>query len=555
MTRPHIRAGLVADTVAGVPSRLQRKLDKNPTLADGWAWRANGEWVEVQASEEVTVTVRAEGVHTDDDLRCGCLLAPRCLHRLAVARALPLATDGPVESDEPETPSSTPLEQTEVSEKERAAARASLTALQALLGTGLEGAGIVVEGAVLGAVHQCRDAGLHRLSASLLRMVGHIRGRGAENDLLPVMRDLRDALGLADTLSNAERASLEERGWGRRPYHPLDPVALFGIVTVPFSTTVGYSGVTTFVVDRAGELSSFSHVVPENSAGLSEKTSLLKGASLTHGQASRHQVLLEGGTRSLDGRLGTGSKVKTVLGAPVDWWTAPVSALFSTPLDAQLERVFTSRTRPPHLRSEGAGLLFIEGTSDGHGHLVVEGTALPLRARAHATERERADLANLGRATGRTVRMVARAGETPTLIPLAFGIRGQPVWVLGRGGNRDIESAWGAQTNVPDAAVPPPLDTRAWRPLERVLIGVVRLGWRAVAASRSARVEEDAARLRRAGFKGADELVRHMVRRGAHAAPRRGPELEALAAAWRATSLYLAHLDAWAARHAWRRGT
>ena len=565
MSRPSIAPGLVAEVVEGVPSRLKRKLDKNPALAEGWDWSEAGAWLEVRASAEVVVTVRAAGVAVADDLRCACLLAPRCLHRLAVARLLPIAED--LDGEDPEIGDRETgeydaedlgrapghgSEGTEVTPKERAAAQLALGALEALLGTGLEGAGVRIEGRLLGAVHRCRDAGLHRLSAGLIRLVGHVRARGPQQDPAIPAAQIRDALGLATALHRATVAGVEERGWGRRPYHPIPPVALYGVVSVPFSTEVGYSGVTTFVVSRGGQLSSFSRVVPESSAGLSEKTPLLAGASVTHGDASRHQVLLEGGTRSPDGRLGTGSKVKVVLGASVDWWSEPVADLFAAPFETQLARVFRSRARPPHLRSEGASLLFVDAVSDGEGRLIVDGTAFPLGTRPQATERERSDVGNLGRAAGVRVRVIARAGLRPELVPLAFAAEGRAPWAVGRGGERDLESAWGAAHEVPVARLPSPVSTAAWRPLERVSLGVVRLGWRAVSASRAAGVAREADRLGDAGFKGGDELVRHLIACGARDVSRvRGPDLSAFATAWRAGALYLAHVDTWATERAW----
>ena len=43
--RPVILPGVLADVISSVPSRLQRKLDKNPDAAGGWSWaQASGEW-------------------------------------------------------------------------------------------------------------------------------------------------------------------------------------------------------------------------------------------------------------------------------------------------------------------------------------------------------------------------------------------------------------------------------------------------------------------------------------------------------------------------------
>ena len=78
--RPPIPPALVAELTEAVPKRIVRKLDKKPELAESWDWSAAG--VGTDKGETVSWSLEDGTVST---LSCTCLLAPRCLHVLAVA--------------------------------------------------------------------------------------------------------------------------------------------------------------------------------------------------------------------------------------------------------------------------------------------------------------------------------------------------------------------------------------------------------------------------------------------------------------------------------------
>ncbi|MFD6552006.1 hypothetical protein [Streptomyces sp. NPDC058398] len=91
---PPVAPDVVASAVEGLTSRLRKKLDAAiasyaalPVLADGTVRR-----VRCGEDAEVTLAPGPSGAVTDaGQVVCGCLLAPRCLHRAAVLGACPLA--------------------------------------------------------------------------------------------------------------------------------------------------------------------------------------------------------------------------------------------------------------------------------------------------------------------------------------------------------------------------------------------------------------------------------------------------------------------------------
>jgi hypothetical protein len=99
--KPSPAPGLVEGLKGQVTARVAKRLEADPAFGADWAWTGGpSEW-KVTAGEE-TVTVRADGgVVTAEGLGCTCLLAPKCLHVLAVARSLPAATPSSSKIDHP----------------------------------------------------------------------------------------------------------------------------------------------------------------------------------------------------------------------------------------------------------------------------------------------------------------------------------------------------------------------------------------------------------------------------------------------------------------------
>ncbi|MFD7580935.1 hypothetical protein ACFV61_21325, partial [Kitasatospora sp. NPDC059817] len=90
---PAVRPEVVAEVVAGLSARLQKRLDGAAAkLAERPVTRCGDEW-RVEVDEETALVLRAPGAVVADaaDVRCGCLLAPACVHRAAAVMLCPLA--------------------------------------------------------------------------------------------------------------------------------------------------------------------------------------------------------------------------------------------------------------------------------------------------------------------------------------------------------------------------------------------------------------------------------------------------------------------------------
>src|SRR5262249_33908348 len=83
MTRPAIAPDVAAALTAQIPSRLIKKLDSDPTLAERWTW--SDMTVKTDKGEVVTLALTAGVV---PGVTCTCLLQPKCLHVAAVVALL-----------------------------------------------------------------------------------------------------------------------------------------------------------------------------------------------------------------------------------------------------------------------------------------------------------------------------------------------------------------------------------------------------------------------------------------------------------------------------------
>ena len=92
MTRPSVAANVVAEISENAPGRVRRKVDKDPTVADGWDWSTEDGACVVAAGKETVRFAVADGVvGSVEDVGCSCLLSPRCFHVLACLSVLDVA--------------------------------------------------------------------------------------------------------------------------------------------------------------------------------------------------------------------------------------------------------------------------------------------------------------------------------------------------------------------------------------------------------------------------------------------------------------------------------
>ncbi|MCA2225973.1 SWIM zinc finger family protein [Nonomuraea aurantiaca] len=91
---PPVAPQVVAAAVESLTSRLRKKLDAAIEQYAAVPVVADAEGIRITCGEDavVTLTPGPSGAIVDDDqARCSCLLAPRCLHRAAVLSACPVA--------------------------------------------------------------------------------------------------------------------------------------------------------------------------------------------------------------------------------------------------------------------------------------------------------------------------------------------------------------------------------------------------------------------------------------------------------------------------------
>ena len=266
----------------------------------------------VRVDEETTVTLVtvAAVVRTAADALCRCLLAPNCLHRMAVlalapvddAAAPPPAADRPVDpaagppagpvpgasADAAADPSADvgaaaaggPAAPALDGAARAMAARSELTARQRIaadglwqvavdaLAAGTVGCGVVLRTALLRAVHEARANGLHRAAASGTRVAARLRAaRAAEPQyrLADLTDDLCELLAVSRRL-RGDRPPAGELGpllgTARRAYDPQAGLRLYGLCAVPVVTDSGYAGVVTYLVDRTGRVWTVADLAP-----------------------------------------------------------------------------------------------------------------------------------------------------------------------------------------------------------------------------------------------------------------------------------------------------
>ncbi|MEU1888887.1 hypothetical protein ABZ491_25780 [Micromonospora rifamycinica] len=264
---PAVTAPVLAEALDALPARLRRKVDDAVVRARGWPVTGTADGVSVRVDESTTVTlVAVDGVvRGAADARCSCLLAPNCLHRMAVLALAPVddvvpagpptspgepATDGPA-TDRPggaatdrqvEPASGRPVDPVAgpvpgvpaaaappagaaavaggttaavaagaasdggLTDRQRVAAEGLWRVAVEVLSAGVVGCGVVLRTALLRAVHEARANGLYRAAASGTRVAAGLRAaREAEphHRLAELTDDLRELLAVSRRLRGA----------------------------------------------------------------------------------------------------------------------------------------------------------------------------------------------------------------------------------------------------------------------------------------------------------------------------------------------------------------
>lgn len=471
---PPVAPEVLAEAVENLTARLRKKLDAAIEACASGAVAGPDGSVTVRFGEDAVVTLRPgpSGVVTAaDEAVCGCLLAPRCLHRAAVLGAAPLAdpeqlapaepaadaaTDpgregaasessgvvgagsqapAPHGATTPGTSAGPPPAPEPLTAAQRRASAALWEAAAAALAAGVAAGGAVVQAELLRAAHSARLAGLPRGEAAALRVVRGLRAareRSAAQRLGALTEAFRELLHVAGlTASGAGGPALT--GTGRRAYEAGGSLRVHGLCREPVLSATGYGGVVTHLVGADGSRYSVSDVRPGGLArarGAGSASVALGGAALDHAGLARGGLRVVGATVSADGRLGAGRGVQATPLRGIAWTDEPAAALFARPAAEAVAGLLADPEGEPGLLGcdvrvvGGAGehLLVRELSSDGT--VRADAPVLRLRpAHPHPELPHTANLRRLAGCPGLAIRVLGRPDpdRAATLGALAVG--------------------------------------------------------------------------------------------------------------------------------------
>ncbi|WP_327308957.1 hypothetical protein OG730_40265 [Streptomyces sp. NBC_01298] len=534
---PAVAPAVTAEIVGALSPRLRKRLDAAITkIADRPVTR-DGDIVRIAVDDETGLELHAPAgvVVTADAIRCGCLLAPDCLHRAAVASAAPVADPvaGPscdADSGQPSSggdagsPEPPPAEESAATPEQRAAAAQLWAAGAAVLDTGIEGAGAVLQSELLRAAHTAKLGGLPRPAAAAVSVVTALRSaRSADpaHRLADLTAAVRELLGTAHRLPDATGPELAAlRGTARQTYVPEGSLRLYGLFTEPLITADGYAGAITWTAAADGRLYTVSDIAPGGpgrATAAAGRTVRLGDTALTHRQLSHAGLALSGATVSPTGRLGAGAGSKAVQAAGAAWTDEPLAALWAPPPAGQVARAL-------HSQAPGADLLFLDVTilgpvreTGGDCLLATSCDDLTLRLTAahdHPALAYRDNLRMLATLPGTRLRVVGRLvpDSRPTLQLLAAAHPADPTRRVDLGLDRlqraDLPSA--PPTSVAQAPTGRGADPAPLHLLRRRLEQAVAAGRPFLSVPGS--LSTDAGRLRRSAFPTAADLLAELQR-------------------------------------------
>ncbi|MFI1508340.1 hypothetical protein [Streptomyces sp. NPDC020597] len=605
---PPVAPSVTADLVEALSPRLRKRLDAGIAKLAARPVVRDGDTVRIAVDDETDLELHAPDgvVSSADAIRCGCLLAPDCLHRAAAASAAPVAQDVPAaaatlppgqepeqarwdgpareQSPGPGSAAGTTVPDASLAPDASPAVEApdagdapavdlptpaQLTAVQAVfdaaaavLDAGTDGSGAVLQAALLRAAHTARLAGLPRAAAAAVSVVTGVRAARSADPAyrLPELADaLRDVLAVAHRLPSASGAALAElRGTVRQPYTPDGSLRLYGVFSEPVLTATGHAGAVTWTADAEGRLYTVSDVAPGGpgrATGAADRTVRIGDTALTHRELARAGLAVSGATVSPTGRLGAGARVRAVRASGALWSAEPLDRLWQVPVAEQVAGALAG----------GRDLLFLTVTLAGAAREATgeclladcEGRALRLvAAHDHPALPYRDNLRLLAAARGSRLRIVVRL--TPGPLPRAqllaaehpSGSDARVDLGLDRLRRADLPGV----TDVPAPGAVPVADEAPLHLLRRRVHQTVSGGRRVLALPSGGR--GDGSRLRRVGLGTAGDLLDEL---GAAAADRSRDAFGRLlpadtnrfARAWLASALYTGEVERALCAAAW----
>ncbi|MEU6339602.1 hypothetical protein ABZ883_01420 [Streptomyces sp. NPDC046977] len=567
---PPVAPAVTAELVAALSPRLRKRLDAGaaklagrPVVRDG-----DGDTLRIAIDDDTDLELHAPGgtVTSAEAIRCGCLLAPDCLHRAAAASAAPVAEPGAGDTrpeDAAVAGDATPPEAPDTATPEQcAAADAVRGAAAAVLEAGIDGAGAVPQAELLRAAHTARIAGLPRIAAAAVSVVTRLRAARSGDPahrLAELVEALRDLLGPAHRVPHATGPELAAvRGTARQPYTPDGSLRLYGLFSEPVLTASGHAGAVTWTADAEGRLYTVSDVLPGGpgrAIGAADRSVRIGDTALTHRELSRAGLAVSGATVSPTGRLGAGAGVRAVRASGASWTAEPLARLWAVPPAEQAARALAT----------GDGLLFLDVTltgtvrETGGDCLLADCGGLTLRltsAHDHPALPYRDNLRLLAAAPGLRLRVVARLDPAPHARArlLALSHPSDPGARLDAGLDRLQRADLPASSTAPAPVVAAALDDAPLHLLQRRVHQAVSGGRRVLALPSTA--PTDAQRLRRAGLATGAGLLTHLHDRAAtrdrDAFGRLLPtDPTHFADAWLAAATYTAEVDRALCAAAW----
>ncbi|MGW0773563.1 hypothetical protein ACWD01_07860 [Streptomyces sp. NPDC002835] len=538
---PPVAPSVTAELVEALSARLRKRLDAGVAKLAARPAVRDGDTVRIAVDDDTDLEIHAPGgvVTAADAIRCGCLLAPDCLHRAAAASAAPVAdvapaADGPSATEGTSamegtsaadgTPKSDSTEGTAshddapedaaATDEQRTAAQALYDAAATVLEAGTDGAGAVLQAELLRAAYTARLAGLPRASAAAVSVVTAVRAARSADPayrLADLAGAHRDVLAVAHRLPQATGADLAGlRGTVRQPYRPDGSLRLYGLFSEPVLTATGYAGAVTWTADAEGRLYTVADVAPGGpgrATGAADRAVRIGDTALTHRELSRAGLAVSGATVSPTGRLGAGAGVRAVRASGVAWHADPLELLWAVPVAQQVARA---------LDGDGHDLLFLDVTLTGTAReasgdcLLADSDGLTLRlTTAHDSPAlpYRDNLRLLAAARGSRLRVIARLapGPLPRALLLAAQHPGDPAARVDLGLDRLQHADLPAQRTPPESAAAPAVDEAPLHLLRRRLHQAVSGGRRVLALPGSG--AGDSGRLRRVGLSTAGDLL------------------------------------------------
>ncbi|SNT48732.1 hypothetical protein [Actinacidiphila glaucinigra] len=565
---PPVAPAVTAELVEALSPRLRKRLDASVAKLEARPVVVDGDIVRISVDDDTDLELLAPGgtVTRAADVRCGCLLAPDCLHRAAAASAAPVAEAPGTAAEgalpEPEGETAPAAEPETATPEQRAAAGALRAAGAAALDAGIDGSGAVVQAELLRAAHSARLAGLPRAAAAAVSVVTRLRAARAADPghrLADLVAALRELLGTAHRVPHANGTELAAvRGTARQPYTPDGSLRLYGLFSEPVLTASGYAGAVTWTTDADGRLCTVSDVAPGGpgrATGAADRAVRIGDTALTHRELSRAGLAVSGATVSPTGRLGAGAAVRAVRASGAAWTAEPLDRLWRVPVAEQAVRALGA----------GDGLLFLDVTlvgtvrEAGGDCLLARCGDLTIRLAAahdHPALPHRDNLRLLADAPGTRLRVIARLDPAPhpRALLLATSHPADPEARVDTG----LDRLQRADLPAGAAAVPLPApDAPDEAPVHLLLRRVHQAasgGRRVLALPTSS--SPDTRRLRRAALPTAadliDDLHRAAADRGRDAFGRLLPaDTERFALAWLAAAVYSDELSRALCAAAW----